>query len=246
MNRIWLLAILSALALAQTKPAFEVASIKLATSNVTAPPSADLRQVRYTGFRLRDIFQDAYRVKRYQISGPDWLETQRYDIVARLPEGATQDQIPEMLQTLLAERFHMKIHTEMRQDRVYALIVAKNGPHLKEAGGHPVGMEFHDGRIEFTSATLDAFAGVLSGYLDYPVLDMTGIPGRFDIMLAPEGGPPNSIPDTNFSSAIISSMGELGLKLETRMAPLQHVAGRRRRQNSHRKLKPAGNFGVAA
>jgi uncharacterized protein (TIGR03435 family) len=226
MRRIWLLAILSALALAQSrqsKPAFDVASVKVAASNVSAPSSRDLRQVRYTGVRLKSVLQDAYNVKRYQISGPDWLETQHYDIVARLPEDASQEQIPAMLQTLLAERFHMKVHTELRQDRIYALIVAKSGPHLNPAAGRPVGMEFHDGRIEFTSATLDAFASVLSGYLDYPVLDMTGIQGRFDIILAPEGGPPNTIPDTNFSSAIVSAVGELGLKLETRIAPVEHV-----------------------
>jgi uncharacterized protein (TIGR03435 family) len=220
MHRIWLLAMLSTLAVGQT---FEAASVKIAASGVSAPSSMDLRQVRYTGVRLKSVLQDAYNVKRYQISGPDWLETQHYDIVARLPESAAKEQIPAMLQTLLAERFHMKVHTELRQDRVYALIVAKNGPRLKAAAGHPVGMEFHDGHIEFTSATLDAFASVLSGYLDYPVLDMTGIQGRFDILLAPEGGPPNTIPDTNFSSAVVSAVGELGLKLETRMAPVQHI-----------------------
>jgi uncharacterized protein (TIGR03435 family) len=64
---------------------------------------------------------------------------------------------------------------------------------------------------------------VLSGYLDYPVLDMTGVHGYFDIILTPEGGPPNTIPDTNFSSAIVSAVGELGLKLETRTSPLQHL-----------------------
>jgi len=220
MRQLWLIPMLSALAVAQT---FEAASVKIAPSDVSAPSSMDLRQVRYTGVRLKSVLQDAYNVKRYQISGPDWLETQHYDIVARLPEGAAQEQIPAMLQTLLAERFRMKVHTEMRQDRVYALIVAKNGPHLNAAAGRPVGMEFHDGRIEFTSATLDAFASVLSGYLDYPVLDMTGIQGRFDIVLTPEGGPPNTIPDTNFSSAIVSAVGELGLKLETRIAPVQHI-----------------------
>jgi uncharacterized protein (TIGR03435 family) len=226
MHRIWLLLILSGVAFAQsrqTKPAFEVASVKVAASNVSAPSSMDLRQVRYTGVRLKSVLQDAYNVKRYQISGPDWIETQHYDIVARLPEGATQEQIPAMLQSLLAERFHLKLHTELRQDRVYALIVAKNGPRLTESAGRPVGMEFHDGRIEFTSVAMDAFASVLSGYLDYPVLDMTGIPGRFDIVLAPEGGPPNAIPDTNFSLAIVSAVGELGLKLETRVAPVRHI-----------------------
>lgn len=128
-----------------------------------------------------------------------------------------------MLQTLLAERFQLKVHTETRQDRVYALVAARNGPHLKAAAGTPVGMAFHDGHIVFTSVTLDGFSATLSGYLDYPVLNSTGIQGSFDITLAPEGGPPNSIPDTNFTSAVITAVGDLGLKLETRIAPLQHI-----------------------
>ena len=207
----------------QSQPAFDTASVKLAASDVSAPSSMDLRQVRYTGVRLKSVLQDAYNLKRYQISGPDWLETQHHDIVARLPEGASQEQIPAMLQALLAERFRMKVHTGMRQDRVYALVAGKNGPHLKESAGRPVGTQFHDGHIEFTSVTLASFSAVLSGYLDYPVLDMTGVHGYFDIILTPEGGPPNTIPDTNFSSAIVSAVGELGLKLETRTSPLQHL-----------------------
>jgi uncharacterized protein (TIGR03435 family) len=128
-----------------------------------------------------------------------------------------------MLQTLLAERFHLKVHTETRQDKVYGLRVTKNGPRLNASAGSPVGIAIHDGHIVFTSATLGAFCGVLSGYLDYRVLDMTGIPGHFDIEVAPEGGPPNSLPDTNFTSAIITAVGELGLRLELRTAPILHL-----------------------
>jgi uncharacterized protein (TIGR03435 family) len=71
--------------------------------------------------------------------------------------------------------------------------------------------------------TLEGFSGMLSSYLGDPVLDMTGLAGHFDITLTMEGGPPNTIPDTNFSSSVISALQELGLKLESRIAPIQHV-----------------------
>ena len=200
--------------------------MKPAAANTSGSLSIDSQQVRYTGFRLSAILQDAYQVKKYQVNGPDWLNTELYDIVAKLPEGASKDDVPAMLRNLLADRFRMKVHTEIRQDRVYALVVAKNGPHLQESdvnSGRTPGMEIHGGRIEFTSVTLDAFSHVMSSYLGYPVLDTTGIPGHFDIAIAMEGGPPDTIPDVGFSSSIVAAVQELGLKLESRTAPLQHI-----------------------
>jgi uncharacterized protein (TIGR03435 family) len=82
---------------------------------------------------LADLIRAAYRVKPYQISGPDWMREQRFDIVAKLPDGASPDQVPEMLQALLAERFSLKVHRESKEHSVYALVVGKNGPKLKES-----------------------------------------------------------------------------------------------------------------
>ena len=82
---------------------------------------------------LFDVIAGAYRLKPYQLSGPDWMKTITLDIVAKLPAGATEGQIPEMLQTLLAERFGLKIHHENKDQPVYALIQGKGGPKLKEA-----------------------------------------------------------------------------------------------------------------
>jgi uncharacterized protein (TIGR03435 family) len=75
----------------------------------------------------------AYKVQPSQISGPDWIATQRFDIVAKLPEGATKDQTNEMLQSLLEERFKMTLHRETKEHPVFALVVAKDGPKLKES-----------------------------------------------------------------------------------------------------------------
>src|SRR6185295_4279657 len=82
---------------------------------------------------LADLIPIAFRVKPFQVSGPDWLNAQRFDILAKLPEGATKEQVPEMLQALLAERFQLKVHRENRELPVYGLMVAKGGHKLKES-----------------------------------------------------------------------------------------------------------------
>jgi uncharacterized protein (TIGR03435 family) len=86
---------------------------------------------------LADLIPIAYKVKPYQISGPEWMRSQRFDILAKLPEGATKEQVPEMLKALLQERFHLKAHLEKREHNVYALVVAKDGPKLKESVPEP-------------------------------------------------------------------------------------------------------------
>jgi uncharacterized protein (TIGR03435 family) len=70
----------------------------------------------------------AYRVRPYQVSGPDWLKTTTYDIQAKIPDGVSADKVPEMLQTLLAERFGLKLHPENKDQSVYALVIGPAGP----------------------------------------------------------------------------------------------------------------------
>jgi uncharacterized protein (TIGR03435 family) len=85
--------------------------------------------IRYMS--LWRLILTAYRLKTYQLSGPDWMKTQRFDILAKLPEGGSKDQVPEMLQSLLAERFKLAIHRENKEQPVYALVVGKNGQRLQ-------------------------------------------------------------------------------------------------------------------
>jgi uncharacterized protein (TIGR03435 family) len=81
---------------------------------------------------LMSLIVQAYQVEGYQVSGPDWLLTSRFDILAKMPEGANIEQIPEMLQSLLADRFGLKLRREPREQQVYALIPAKDGAKLKQ------------------------------------------------------------------------------------------------------------------
>ncbi|HEX3743546.1 MAG TPA: TIGR03435 family protein [Bryobacteraceae bacterium] len=118
-------------------PSFEVASVKPA-----GPFGPDGRVVRgcskpdpamlhCVGVGLRALLMRAYGVKGYQIEGPG-LNSESYNVMAKVPDGAPADKIPAMLQALLTERFAVKIHKETRVIPAYELIVAKGGPKLKE------------------------------------------------------------------------------------------------------------------
>ena len=97
----------------------------------------DGAQVRAVGLSLRDYLATAYRFKATLISGPDWTATERYDISATLPDGSTKAQVPEMLQALLADRFEVKLHKEKKELPIYALVLAKGPPKLKELPPDP-------------------------------------------------------------------------------------------------------------
>ena len=138
-----------ALLCAQTtaKVAFEVASIK------AAPPLLTLVQEIQSGKRgigslqqnvndaradfgympLNNLIMYAYKLKAHQIIGPDWMTSEAFEIHAKLPEGASKDQVPEMMQSLLAERFKFVAHRENNEQPIYALIVSKDGLKMKEA-----------------------------------------------------------------------------------------------------------------
>jgi uncharacterized protein (TIGR03435 family) len=82
---------------------------------------------------LKDLIAIAYAVKAFQITGPAWLATERFDIVAKMPDGASKDDAPKMLQALLAERFKLAAHRDTQEHPVLALVVGKDGPKLKES-----------------------------------------------------------------------------------------------------------------
>jgi len=148
---VWL-GLLSA-AFAQQTPAaaaapitFEVASIRPAPDIATMIAAHQMPHDLGTHFdagridigfaSLQDLICTAYGVKPYQVSGPDWLTSEHFDIVATLPAGATRDQVPQMLQALLADRFKLALHHDTHALPVYALVVAKGGTRLQPAAPH--------------------------------------------------------------------------------------------------------------
>ena len=120
----------------QTPPAFEVASVKPAApqtdGQVMVSMRGDAGRVAYANVSLKQVLAKAYDVKSYQITGPAWLGTEHYDILAKAPDGVPKEQVPAMLQALLAERFHMTIHRETKDQSVYAIVVGKGELKLKK------------------------------------------------------------------------------------------------------------------
>jgi len=112
-------------------PVFEVASIKTALSISTDAVKIDGARVSLHYRSLASLIEMAYRVQPYQLIGPDRILTGRWDIDAKIPPGVSKDQIPEMLQALLSERFKLVVHYSMADKSVYALVTAKNGPRIR-------------------------------------------------------------------------------------------------------------------
>jgi uncharacterized protein (TIGR03435 family) len=186
-------------------PAFEVASIKPAAPQTGRKVSlggmrGDPGRVSFTNISLRQLLERAYRVRRQQVAGPSWLDNDRFDIVAKLPEGAGNDQVPAMLQNLVIERFNLTLRIEKKEMPVYALVVAKNGPKLEKAadGDEPapdrrVGITITEGqlpgfaRMEGHKTTLSNFANMLSNVLDRPVVDQTELTGTYDFAFETDG-----------------------------------------------------------
>ena len=292
--------VLSAGSLLAQAPTFEVASVKpsepitpamMASGKLHAGMKIDGKRVDIGNFGLMQLICKAYDVKAYQVSGPSFLKTvglagQRFDIVANLPEGATKEQVPQMLQALLAERFKLVIHRETKDQAVYALVIGKGGLKIEESqppaaspdaaapnpavtgsssvnvsqtkGGSvvsdgagrqqkqtlsPDGKSLH---LEISGATLAELAEGLSPMVDHPIVDMTGLPGKYQVTLdipmaevmnaaraagaavpAGEGGGDASKPAELASDpgggSLFTSIQTLGLKLEPRKVPLAFI-----------------------
>lgn len=214
---------------------FEVASIKPSKSvsrgfSVQHVPSG----LTATNASLQNLIEMAYQVKGLQIAGaPNWLNSERFDIVAKAPPNSTRAQILPMLGPLLVERFKLATHRETKELPGYALIVAKNGSKLQESKAEE--SRFNGDRRGLTAQrmSITQLADTLARRLDRGVVDMTGIQGFFDLKLewtpdesSPmqkpgEGGEGLSTAPTDGPTIFTALQEQLGLKLESRKVPVE-------------------------
>jgi uncharacterized protein (TIGR03435 family) len=125
--------------------AFEAASIKPFAEGSTitmsgclgGPGSDDPGRINCEYTTLKMLLMRAYQVKSQEIFGPGWLDSAHFNITAKLPQGATKEQVPVMFRNLLAERFKLALHHENRALPVYSLTVAKGGLKIKESAQAP-------------------------------------------------------------------------------------------------------------
>jgi uncharacterized protein (TIGR03435 family) len=103
------------------------------------PGTQDPGRIHYPFTTLKTLLTTAYDVKQFQIAGPAWLDSERFDITATMPPDTTMEQFRSMLRTLLAQRFRMTLHRETKELPIYSLTVAKGGPKMKESTEAPAG-----------------------------------------------------------------------------------------------------------
>jgi uncharacterized protein (TIGR03435 family) len=223
---------------ADATPEFEVATIKPATPD--RPGKGFMvrgRQFSTVNTTLADLMTFAYGIHTKQITGaPAWVETEKFDVAAQ-PNGEGQPndkQWKSMVQKMLADRFKLSFHRDKKELSVYAITVGKNGPKLtkSESTGSLPGLFFRGlGNLPAINATMADLAGVMQGaVLDRPVVDQTGITGRWDFTLlwTPDefqfGGlgvrpPPPPANNTAAPPDLFTAFQEqLGLKLEATKA----------------------------
>jgi uncharacterized protein (TIGR03435 family) len=217
----------SAVGIAQTPPTFEVASVKLtqhgrtdgwSRSSIDVPTPGSLVA---TNASMEECIEWAYDVKDYQVSGPEWLNSDEasYDIAAKTAERTPESQIRLMLQTLLAERFKLTFHRETRQLPVYELIVAKSGPKMRPAapGGHG-GVSSQGGSVTADHVTMAFLATTLARYIKTPVFDKTGLSGNFDFSFEYAS---NDRENSDKPSIFTALQERLGLKLQPAKGPVE-------------------------
>ncbi len=199
---------------ASSKLEFEVASVRPAQPNgperVAVGVHLDGSQVRIASFSMRDFVALAYRVKLNQVTGPEWTASDRYNVNATLPAGSTSSQIPEMVQSFLAERFQLKVHREKKDMPVYALVLGKPPLKLQEAApsaddpdpkgvvnvsgggsaagvsvdlGHGASYTFANNKFEARRVRMDTLATILERFMDRPVVNLTDLKGTYDLTL---------------------------------------------------------------
>jgi uncharacterized protein (TIGR03435 family) len=226
--------------------AFEVASIKpsLPTATITSwkggPGDSDPGRVTIQNYMLQAIIAGAYEVRFDQVAGSDRLDA-RFDISAKVPAGAIKEQVPLMMQNLLAERFHLEIHREKKESTVYDLIVAKNGPKLKESpkdpapptyapdsssaplklsrDGYPVLPRGYSMAVvndhavaQFPDATMAQLADLLTAQLGRPVTNATRLTGKYEFSL--RWVPEGYSKPDDPQPTLSDAVQQLGLKLQ--------------------------------
>lgn len=206
------------LASAQASPPklrFEVAAIHPSQpsgpNRVDAGLHMDGSEARFGSLNLKEYIAIAYHVRANRVIGPDWIAQKRFSISAKLPDGSTVQDIPQMMQSLLAKRFDLKIHRETKDLPAYALVIGKpplrlqaaapdSAPPAAGAGvnvaasGSAAGVSirlsnggsftFADDQFDIKKVSMDVFADQLSRYLDRPVVNKSGLQGNYDMKLA--------------------------------------------------------------
>jgi len=218
---------------------FESATIRPAARGSASSRGPEINAANFTcrNCTMSMALADAFDVTSFQIFGPHWIETERYDLGAKIAPGTTEDQVRAMEQNFLTARFQMKFHRMSREMPVYRLVVAAGAkfktssteaaavsdesPRGVDKDGYPLlpsgsasRVLMSDGKFAMRGAriTMTEFAALLTRRVSRPVLDATGLTGTYDLQMKWTA--------ENLSSAL---KDQLGLKLEQAQAAVDVV-----------------------
>jgi uncharacterized protein (TIGR03435 family) len=223
------MAITAACAFAQNaRPAFDVISIKPnASGNSNSGEHTERGRLIVTNDTVKDLIQDAFRVKDFQITGgPGWLSTARYDIVATSgTAGDSDEQFAPLLQSLLEDRFGLKFHRETKESTVYSLVVAKGGPKMTVDSGEGEDSSqtnSKDGRTTMVArkVTVAMLASRLERQVGRRVVNNTGLTAAYDYTLT---WSQDQSADPTGPSIFTALQEQLGLKLDSMKGPVDTV-----------------------
>jgi bla regulator protein BlaR1 len=216
---------------AQALPSFtfETASVKPGVPGNIGGSTYDFTPgggLRVTNGTLKGLLETAYDVRDFQISGgPGWVNSERYDILARSASPADIKETRLKVQSLLAERFRLRVHRDTKELPVYVLAVARTGSKLAagQVASAPEGINAGCGQMIGTRTSMANLAVKLSRQLDRPVLDRTGLSGKYDFRLdwTPDTGPCSTSSSPDSPSLFTALQEELGLKLESTKGPVE-------------------------
>ena len=211
---------------------FEVASVKKVEGG--APPGDIPRNMETTpgNFAMRNValrfaIEWAWDLKDFEITGPDWIKAEeRYDIIAKAGRPASENEMRQMLQALLLDRFQMKIHRETKELPVYVLLPGKGEAKVKPAPADEKPMLSGNAQgTTFTAFPISRFTFLLTRRMDRPVLDQTGLKGTYTYTVDLSGlgfaGRPAERQEGDAGPSIFTTVQrDLGLKLEARKEPI--------------------------
>ncbi len=236
---------------------FEVASVKhgppgdYSAGGNGGPGSGDPTRWSVRNYPMSSLLGIAYGINSYQLSGPAWLDEERFTVDARIPKETTKEQLGLMLRNLLVERFQLAAHFEKRNAPGYRLTVSKNGPKLAPSPGAPnpgdsdasanfkwpldqegypelppgrsyaMSVSGDRARWRFADETMDHFAAMIAGQIRQPILNATGLAGKYDLVISWSYAAmqPNA-PAGSGPSIFAAVQEQLGLKLESQKIPV--------------------------
>jgi len=223
---------MAALAQSAAPPSFEVASIHTDQPGQERIESVPGR-LTMQNVRLASCIRWAYDVQEQQISGPAWLNDTWFSIFAKTDTPVGEAVLRQMLQTLLAERFHLVFHRKTKELSTYVLLVGKNGHKLQptDVEGSP---SFQTGKLNLTGkgATVGQLVEFLSRELREPIIDQTGLSGRFNYFLdinayvseeLRKSGDSNGAPPEAAGIIALALQSQLGLRMEARKATVETI-----------------------